>query len=65
MRRDGGLPLGEALEISIHAPMKGATAYDDVTLDMKRISIHAPMKGATRAVDADERPLDIFQSTHP
>jgi len=33
--------------ISIHAPVKGATATDVFTTGHIRISIHAPVKGAT------------------
>ena len=33
--------------ISIHAPVKGATAEQAVTMKNVDISIHAPVKGAT------------------
>ena len=33
--------------VSIHAPLKGATALDIPCLDRCRVSIHAPLKGAT------------------
>ena len=36
-----------AIEISIHAPVKGATADQVVAIDGSCISIHAPVKGAT------------------
>ena len=36
------------LEISIHAPVKGATAFRTIlTVSHVAISIHAPVKGAT------------------
>ena len=34
-------------QISIHAPMKGATMAEYDQLKRDEISIHAPMKGAT------------------
>ena len=36
--------------ISIHAPVKGATLYEDLAEVVNVISIHAPVKGATRFV---------------
>ncbi len=39
--------LGQVRDISIHAPMKGATTIAIKGDTMWRISIHAPMKGAT------------------
>ena len=52
-------------DISIHAPVKGATVYDSSYRDAAEISIHAPVKGATR-----QRQLALivalqFQSTLP
>ena len=41
-RRHGGDEV-----ISIHAPVKGATASECYTDDNSSISIHAPVKGAT------------------
>ena len=38
---------GRRLQISIHAPVKGATAFDCLNDEDKDISIHAPVKGAT------------------
>ena len=35
------------MEISIHAPAKGATNFVNYFYGMKVISIHAPAKGAT------------------
>ena len=34
-------------EVSIHAPVKGATRQPDHIAPMGRVSIHAPVKGAT------------------
>ena len=34
-------------KVSIHAPIKGATAIKDAYLSPKAVSIHAPIKGAT------------------
>ena len=40
--------IGSArLNISIHAPAKGATLDDGKPVKMIKISIHAPAKGAT------------------
>ena len=36
-------------DISIHAPVKGATYYGEKTQEQIDISIHAPVKGATRS----------------
>ena len=38
---------GDAKQISIHAPVKGATRPGGCPLGLYRISIHAPVKGAT------------------
>ena len=39
----------DELRISIHAPVKGATRQEALTiLNYWKISIHAPVKGATR-----------------
>ena len=37
----------EALRVSIHAPVKGATVNNDACADIRAVSIHAPVKGAT------------------
>ena len=57
--------VGERLvEISIHAPQWGATAYADTYDVAETISIHAPQWGATnRNTDGSSSPE--FQSTHP
>ncbi len=52
------------IEISIHAPVKGATSHRVRLHLLRQISIHAPVKGAT--VDRQRRAaLELFQSTHP
>ena len=38
------------IQISIHAPAKGATSEADEAVKLSHISIHAPAKGATRTV---------------
>ena len=55
-----------ALNISIHAPVKGAT-HGHLVADFGRfvISIHAPVKGATTIADGVAGWLKAFQSTHP
>ena len=40
-------PSGRGKDISIHAPVKGATMSISKKLRQLRISIHAPVKGAT------------------
>ena len=53
-----------AVSISIHAPVKGATASLLVEFFLFPISIHAPVKGAT--FDFSEKLLaQPFQSTLP
>ena len=42
--------IGLMIDISIHAPAKGATVYTMQKLSYTTISIHAPAKGATKAV---------------
>ena len=56
--------LVRIISISIHAPVKGATADGDPDRGDAGISIHAPVKGATEigAYLVEEFP---FQSTHP
>ncbi len=44
-------PPQQIQQISIHAPMKGATVLDYSTVSHQWISIHAPMKGATLSDD--------------
>ena len=34
-------------EVSIHAPVKGATLFFDTEIKKDFVSIHAPVKGAT------------------
>ena len=43
------LECGEATDVSIHAPVKGATVGEEKIRDLWRVSIHAPVKGATRS----------------
>ena len=56
--------IGILLIISIHAPMKGATATGQKSSGYYKISIHAPMKGATVWFDGNTKPYK-FQSTLP
>ena len=41
-------------EVSIHAPVKGATYRDSDTGDLSPVSIHAPVKGATATYCSNE-----------
>ena len=52
-------------DISIHAPMKGATCRKRANKKWIRISIHAPMKGATDIKFVRRDGVALFQSTHP
>ena len=54
-----------AIYISIHAPVKGATATIYSDIKNASISIHAPVKGATSDFQRPGRQVLIFQSTHP
>ena len=56
---------GRGADISIHAPVKGATlSFVRVNL-YTIISIHAPVKGATKCVICASALPVRFQSTHP
>ena len=52
--------LGVALDISIHAPVKGATRSNRPANIKAKISIHAPVKGATRGRSLSARLLAYF-----
>ena len=39
-----------SINVSIHAPVKGATKSDEVYLYPAPVSIHAPVKGATNTL---------------
>ena len=54
--------LVDAVLISIHAPVKGATIQSKLIKDMAIISIHAPVKGATRAISLY---IDSFPDFNP
>ena len=54
------------IAISIHAPVKGATALILEALhSLFAISIHAPVKGATLRLWSILVSKTLFQSTHP
>ena len=40
------------MDISIHAPARGATPAETPVQTRRNISIHAPARGATKALDA-------------
>ena len=48
-------------QVSIHAPVKGATAIIYSPVLLKNVSIHAPVKGATAHIDLGAI-LDCFNS---
>ena len=43
----GALVQGAVEEVSIHAPVKGATVTEQLVDGDAHVSIHAPVKGAT------------------
>ena len=57
--------LRDAIDISIHAPAKGATRRIFSKSVLLRISIHAPAKGATRMYATEGAKKMQFQSTLP
>ena len=53
-------------DISIHAPVWGATKMLDGFVHSRTISIHAPVWGATGMTEITEKITALqFQSTHP
>ncbi len=52
------------IQVSIHAPARGATYADKLQLCCLSVSIHAPARGATSAEIAPSQRTQ-FQSTHP
>ena len=52
-------------QISIHAPVKGATEFFSGLWTTISISIHAPVKGATLRPDRFHTLRNLFQSTPP
>ena len=56
------LPLvaGDRYDVSIHAPVKGATGYELNEGLRSGVSIHAPVKGATTADDPVMRMMYSF-----
>ena len=53
-----------ALNVSIHAPTRGATHGNEVACKICYVSIHAPTRGATSMPKMQPR-TTRFQSTHP
>ena len=51
-------------EVSIHAPVWGATSKTFSTQALAKVSIHAPVWGATQSI-LDDTTDRVFQSTHP
>ncbi len=64
----GATEIGNAVrlwqDVSIHAPVKGATKWVKTGYILDVVSIHAPVKGATAAVQIDVIKVQ-FQSTLP
>ena len=53
------------IQISIHAPARGATQNDSCTMSAITISIHAPARGATLQIVKTDILVFEFQSTLP
>ena len=53
------------LDVSIHAPARGATCKDTDATARFKVSIHAPARGATFLTVPIVGKLVLFQSTHP
>src|SRR5690606_38892815 len=51
--------------VSIHAPLRGATACCNTWPLRWSVSIHAPLRGATDMGILEGQPHEWFQSTHP
>jgi len=56
--------FADEIEVSIHAPARGATREFYIDFTSPRVSIHAPARGATCAKKYGAIPKR-FQSTHP
>ena len=56
---------GGVILVSIHAPLKGATAMDEDDAPPLNVSIHAPVKGATPNTNVDNNNNNAFQFTLP
>ena len=54
----------DAGQISIHAPLRGATPALANMYILQGISIHAPLRGATKS-QTDKQEYEKFLSTHP
>ena len=54
-----GWPAVAGPPVSIHAPVKGATALDGNNLRQKHVSIHAPVKGATKTLQLIRRHFPV------
>ena len=57
--------MRKALEVSIHAPVRGATCASTCQLARGRVSIHAPVRGATSMSKDRTVSFQTFQSTRP
>ena len=52
-------------EVSIHAPVRGATMLPPTIYEDSIVSIHAPVRGATSKYLVIIPGIPVFQSTHP
>ena len=52
-------------QVSIHAPLGGATSWMTTSWKHWKVSIHAPLGGATAAAAKDAAVGAMFQSTRP
>ena len=64
--RDTGEVLRHGvLDVSIHAPARGATGGPSLRVQFEQVSIHAPARGATVSSVRRNSPRFLFQSTRP
>ena len=64
-RQENGIEYDDLLDISIHAPTRGATIQELSQYNADTISIHAPTRGATISNGLCDGFYAIFQSTLP
>ena len=66
VRHDSVIDICNIIDVSIHAPLKGATAtFLYKAVDVFIVSIHAPLKGATKLSVTIRLPRERFNSRTP
>ena len=54
------ITISKAIDVSIHAPARGATPQSWPVQHSQRVSIHAPARGATYGIDPDDEEIIRF-----